>query len=121
MAVSEITICFNDICTPLRQYANAVIARYKMDYDQFMRNIVKCSDWPDEFRTKLIEHRGGCRCCDPGAHPPCNNCTKELSYDEVVDLGFIIDAHGQFIDMDHECPTEIEGEWVEDQFKPKKP
>jgi hypothetical protein len=27
--------------------------------------------------------RGGCRCQDPGAYPPCNNCTREETIDEV--------------------------------------
>ena len=27
--------------------------------------------------------RGGCRCQDPGAYPPCGNCTREETLDEV--------------------------------------
>ena len=95
-----------------------------MDYDQFMRNVSKCDDYPEIFRKKLMEHRGGCRCCDPGAHPPCHNCTKELSYEECINLGFVIDAYGQFIDLDEEWPTEpvmdIPGKWVGDKFVPQK-
>lgn len=117
MAVSDIRINHD---LP-RTWVAKINARMSMDYETFIKNIDMADSYPDEFRTKLMEHRGGCRCCDPGAHPPCSNCTRELTYEEVVDLGYIIDASGQFIDMDHEWPTEIEGEWVQEKFVPKKP
>lgn len=35
------------------------------------------------FNYYLLELRGGCRCQDPGAAPPCSNCTNEITYEEA--------------------------------------
>ena len=57
---------------------------------------VKWRDMPKPFRiddydviTKVIKLRGGCRCQDPGAMPPCFNCTEPITDDELLEIGVI--------------------------------
>jgi hypothetical protein len=41
---------------------------------------------------ELIAYRGGCRCCDPGARPPCGVCTAPINLLEASELGFLDDG-----------------------------
>jgi len=36
----------------------------------------------------LMKHRGGCRCQDPGARPPCGVCTDPCTVEEAEELEF---------------------------------
>ena len=38
----------------------------------------------DAETTSLIEYRGGCRCRDPNAMPPCSACTNPLNRSEEI-------------------------------------
>lgn len=35
---------------------------------------------------KILEMRDGCRCQEPNAMPPCDNCTRPVSCDEISEL-----------------------------------
>ncbi|MCY1208386.1 hypothetical protein D3C71_1658330 [compost metagenome] len=37
----------------------------------------------DDEHRELRQARGGCRCQDPGAMPPCSTCTTPLSIEEI--------------------------------------
>ena len=37
----------------------------------------------DAEHQGIRDARGGCRCQDPGAMPPCGTCTEPLSLDEI--------------------------------------
>lgn len=43
-------------------------------------------DLPDDFYTRLLRIRGGCRCGDPGAHPPCRPCEDPMSNEEANEI-----------------------------------
>lgn len=43
-------------------------------------------DLPDEFFRRLTRLRGGCRCSDPDAHPPCWACTSEMTDAEANEI-----------------------------------
>ena len=46
----------------------------------------------DDTVMAVIKYRGGCRCQDPGAHPPCSNCTREITDDELLAVEAIDDT-----------------------------
>jgi hypothetical protein len=43
------------------------------------------NDLPDRMQEIILRNRGGCRCADPGAHPPCWACTEPATAEEVMD------------------------------------
>lgn len=56
-------------------------------------------DLPDDFYKRLVEHRGGCRCTWPDAHPPCGACTNEMSDAEATEVlqSFIGEKSNQWL------------------------
>jgi hypothetical protein len=40
----------------------------------------------DEFRDRLMAIRGGCRCQDPGAMPPCSACSTSANTSELEQI-----------------------------------
>ena len=60
----------------------------------------------------LLDNRGGCRCQDPNASPPCNNCTSPITDSEasemlsgwigIVPKVVILDLLQQLIDDGHD-------------------
>lgn len=42
----------------------------------------------DDEQHELRQGRGGCRCQDPGAIPPCSACTEPASIEEIA--GFVL-------------------------------
>lgn len=43
-------------------------------------------DLPDVFFSRLLKIRGGCRCGDPGAHPPCSPCEDVMTDAEANEI-----------------------------------
>lgn len=52
----------------------------------------KLFELSDDTVMAVIKYRGGCRCQDPGAHPPCSNCTREITDDELLAVEAIDDT-----------------------------
>ena len=48
------------------------------------RDRPKLFELSDDIAMAVIKYRGGCRCLDPGARPPCSNCTREITDDELL-------------------------------------
>ena len=74
-----------------RAYTGDIASQISKDAER-----VKWRDMPKPFRiddydviTKVIKLRGGCRCQDPGAMPPCFNCTAPITDDELLEIGVI--------------------------------
>lgn len=52
-----------------------------MSFDAFVDSI-----WNDDkLLRKLIEMRGGCRCC---LSPPCSACSEPITHEEAESLGY---------------------------------
>lgn len=48
----------------------------------------------DDLGYAILSNRGGCRCSDPGAHPPCWNCESPWKLFEVMDGLFTLQDGG---------------------------